>query len=61
MTHRSQLPATITKLWEAGADFESVLPRDQAYDAVHAAISELDRGESASPKWSTATSSCTSG
>jgi len=40
------LPATITKLWDAGTDLASVLPRDQAYDAVRAAIGELDRGES---------------
>src|SRR5450755_1436303 len=46
MTTDPSLPATITKLWDAGADFASVLPRDQAYDAVHAAIGELDRGES---------------
>jgi 2,3,4,5-tetrahydropyridine-2-carboxylate N-succinyltransferase len=39
------LQATITKLWEAGADFESVLPRAEAYDAVHTAMSLLDRGE----------------
>src|SRR5882724_12660125 len=45
MSTDPSLPATITKLWEAGSDLESVLPRDQAYDAVHAAISELDRGE----------------
>jgi 2,3,4,5-tetrahydropyridine-2,6-dicarboxylate N-succinyltransferase len=40
----SDLSATITKLWEAGPDYASVLPKDQAYDAVHAAITELDRG-----------------
>jgi 2,3,4,5-tetrahydropyridine-2-carboxylate N-succinyltransferase len=39
------LPATITKLWEAGPDFTSVLPHAQAHDAVRAAIGELDRGE----------------
>jgi 2,3,4,5-tetrahydropyridine-2,6-dicarboxylate N-succinyltransferase len=39
------LQATITKLWEAGADYESVLPRAEAYDAVRAAIAQLDRGE----------------
>jgi 2,3,4,5-tetrahydropyridine-2,6-dicarboxylate N-succinyltransferase len=39
------LAATITKLWEAGADFESVLPREEAYEAVRTAIGELDRGE----------------
>jgi 2,3,4,5-tetrahydropyridine-2,6-dicarboxylate N-succinyltransferase len=46
MTTDATLPATITKLWEAGADFASVLPPNQAYEAVHAAIGELDRGES---------------
>ncbi len=46
MSTDPSLPATITKLYEAGADFESVLPLDQAYDAVHAAIGELDRGDS---------------
>jgi len=46
VTTDPSLPATITKLWEAGPDFESVLPLEQAYDAVHAAIGELDRGES---------------
>jgi 2,3,4,5-tetrahydropyridine-2-carboxylate N-succinyltransferase len=46
MSTDPSLPATITKLWEAGADFESVLPHDQAYDAVHTAIGELDRGAS---------------
>ena len=45
MSTDPSLPATITKLFEAGSDLESVLPRDQAYDAVHAAISELDCGE----------------
>jgi 2,3,4,5-tetrahydropyridine-2-carboxylate N-succinyltransferase len=45
MSGRSELAATITKLWEAGADFESVLPRAQAHDAVRAAIGALDRGE----------------
>lgn len=39
------LAATITKLWEAGDDLESVLPRAQAHDAVRAAIGALDRGE----------------
>jgi 2,3,4,5-tetrahydropyridine-2,6-dicarboxylate N-succinyltransferase len=39
------LAATITKLWEAGADYESVLPREQAHDAVRSAIGALDRGE----------------
>jgi 2,3,4,5-tetrahydropyridine-2-carboxylate N-succinyltransferase len=39
------LQATITKLWEAGADLESVLPRAEAYDAVRAAIAQLDSGE----------------
>jgi 2,3,4,5-tetrahydropyridine-2-carboxylate N-succinyltransferase len=46
VTTDPSLPATITKLWDAGADFASVLPREQAYEAVHAAIGELDRGES---------------
>jgi len=41
----ANLEATITKLWEAGADLESVLPRAEAYDAVHTAIGMLDRGE----------------
>jgi 2,3,4,5-tetrahydropyridine-2-carboxylate N-succinyltransferase len=45
VTSNSDLAATITKLWEAGADFESVLPRAQAHDAVRAAIGALDRGE----------------
>ena len=45
MSSNSDLAATITKLWEAGADFESVLPRAQAHDAVRAAIGALDRGE----------------
>ena len=40
------LAATITKLWEAGADYASVLPHAQAHDAVRTAIGELDRGES---------------
>jgi 2,3,4,5-tetrahydropyridine-2-carboxylate N-succinyltransferase len=39
------LAATITKLWEAGDDLASVLPRAQAHDAVRAAIGALDRGE----------------
>jgi 2,3,4,5-tetrahydropyridine-2-carboxylate N-succinyltransferase len=39
------LAATITKLWEAGADYPSVLPHAQAHDAVRAAIGALDRGE----------------
>ena len=39
------LPATITKLWEAGIDFQSVLPLAQAHDAVRTAIGALDRGE----------------
>ncbi|MDQ1535272.1 MAG: 2,3,4,5-tetrahydropyridine-2,6-dicarboxylate N-succinyltransferase [Actinomycetota bacterium] len=39
------LAATITKLWEAGVDFQSVLPLAQAHDAVRAAIGALDRGE----------------
>lgn len=39
------LAATITKLWEAGDDLESVLPRAQAHDAVRSAIGALDRGE----------------
>ena len=39
------LAATITRLWEAGDDFESVLPRAQAHDAVRGAIAALDRGE----------------
>jgi 2,3,4,5-tetrahydropyridine-2-carboxylate N-succinyltransferase len=41
----SDLAATITKLWEAGSDFTSVLPRAEAHDAVRAAIGLLDRGE----------------
>jgi 2,3,4,5-tetrahydropyridine-2-carboxylate N-succinyltransferase len=41
----ADLAATITKLWEAGTDFESVLPRAQAHDAVRSAIGALDRGE----------------
>src|SRR5204863_630627 len=44
-TTDADLPATITKLWEAGDDFTSVLPRAQAHDAVRAAIRALDRGE----------------
>ena len=40
-----ELAATITKLWEAGDDFASVMPRAQAHDAVRAAIGMLDRGE----------------
>jgi 2,3,4,5-tetrahydropyridine-2-carboxylate N-succinyltransferase len=46
VTTDPSLPATITKLWDAGADFTSVLPREQAYEAVRTAIGELDRGES---------------
>lgn len=41
----SDLAATMTGLWDAGDDFESVLPRAQAHDAVRAAIGALDRGE----------------
>ena len=41
----ADLAATITKLWEAGDDLTSVLPRAQAHDAVRAAIGALDRGE----------------
>jgi 2,3,4,5-tetrahydropyridine-2-carboxylate N-succinyltransferase len=41
----SDLATTITKLYEAGADMNAVLPRDQARDAVRTAIEQLDRGE----------------
>lgn len=41
----SDLAVTITKLWDAGDDLESVMPRAQAHDAVRAAIGALDRGE----------------
>ncbi len=41
----TELATTITKLFEAGADYESVLPRAQAYDAVYSAMEMLDRGE----------------
>ena len=44
-TDRRRSPATITKLWEAGDDFESRAAADQAHDAVRAAIDALDRGE----------------
>jgi 2,3,4,5-tetrahydropyridine-2,6-dicarboxylate N-succinyltransferase len=44
-TGHTGLAATITKLWEAGTDFQSVLPFAQAHDAVRAAIGALDRGE----------------
>jgi 2,3,4,5-tetrahydropyridine-2-carboxylate N-succinyltransferase len=39
------LAATITKLWEAGDEYASVMPREEAYDAVRAAIGALDRGD----------------
>jgi 2,3,4,5-tetrahydropyridine-2,6-dicarboxylate N-succinyltransferase len=39
------LPATMTKLFEAGNDYEAVLHRPQAYEAVRTVISRLDRGE----------------
>lgn len=39
------LAGTITKLWEAGDDLESVLPRAEAHDAVRTVIGALDRGE----------------
>jgi 2,3,4,5-tetrahydropyridine-2-carboxylate N-succinyltransferase len=41
----TELATTITKLFEAGAEYESVLPKAQAYDAVRSAIEMLDRGE----------------
>ena len=41
----TELATTITKLYDAGADYESVLPRQQAYDAVYSAMEMLDRGE----------------
>ncbi len=41
----TELATTITKLYEAGADYESVLARADAFDAVRSAISMLDRGE----------------
>jgi 2,3,4,5-tetrahydropyridine-2-carboxylate N-succinyltransferase len=41
----TELATTITKLYEAGADYESVLPRGQAFDAVRTAIGLLDRGD----------------
>ena len=41
----TELATTITKLFEAGAEYESVLPRAQAYDAVRSAMEMLDRGE----------------
>lgn len=41
----SDLATTITKLFEAGPDMESVLPRAEAHDAVRTAIEQLDRGE----------------
>jgi 2,3,4,5-tetrahydropyridine-2-carboxylate N-succinyltransferase len=41
----TDVEATITKLWEAGDDFASVLPRAQAHDAVRSAIGLLDRGQ----------------
>ncbi len=39
------LAATMTKLFEAGADYEAVLVRPQAYEAVRSVITMLDRGE----------------
>ena len=41
----TELATTITKLYEAGADYESVLPRAQAFDAVRTAIEQLDQGK----------------
>jgi 2,3,4,5-tetrahydropyridine-2-carboxylate N-succinyltransferase len=41
----SELASTMTKLYEAGGDYESVLPKAQAFDAVREAIAMLDRGE----------------
>lgn len=41
----SDLAPLITRLFDAGADFESVLPRAEAYDAVRTAVGMLDRGE----------------
>ncbi len=41
----SDLAATMTKLFEAGADFETILVRPQAYDAVRTVIAMLDKGE----------------
>jgi 2,3,4,5-tetrahydropyridine-2-carboxylate N-succinyltransferase len=37
--------ATITKLWEAGDDWASILPRAEAREAVFEAVGLLDRGE----------------
>jgi 2,3,4,5-tetrahydropyridine-2-carboxylate N-succinyltransferase len=41
----SDLASTITKLFEAGNDLESVMPRGEAYETVRQAIAQLDRGE----------------
>lgn len=40
----SDLPVTITALFDAGADYESVLPKADAYEAVRTAITMLDQG-----------------
>jgi 2,3,4,5-tetrahydropyridine-2-carboxylate N-succinyltransferase len=39
------LAKTITALWEARDELASVMPPDEARDAVHDAIDRLDRGE----------------
>jgi 2,3,4,5-tetrahydropyridine-2,6-dicarboxylate N-succinyltransferase len=44
-TGHGDLALTITKLWDAGSDYASVLPHAQAHDAVRTAIGLLDRGE----------------
>ena len=41
----TELAATITKLWEAGDDFASVMSRAEAHDAVRSVIGLLDRGQ----------------
>ncbi len=41
----TDLPMTMTKLFEAGSDYEAVLHRPQAYEAVRTVIAQLDRGE----------------
>ena len=41
----NELAPTITKLFEAGSDYESVLPKAQAYDSVRTAVGMLDSGQ----------------
>jgi 2,3,4,5-tetrahydropyridine-2-carboxylate N-succinyltransferase len=41
----SDLASIITKLYEAGGDVSTVMPRAEAYETVREAIAQLDRGE----------------